>query len=442
MTTICPASPTKQFVRAAVAAALFLAAACASAGKRYDQARELEAQGRAADAARRYVDALKKDRSLAEARQRLQETGERAIADYLGDAASLATAGNADAAADRFADADELRRDASAVGVELGMPADYAQRRVAVYDRAIAAALAESRGAMQRGEWDAAVSRVERAASRYQPTAEQQRQLAQARYDAFVGHARSEMDRGRFRSSFAQAARAVEVFGRYGAAADAALDVEREALRRGTVRVAIVTPGVRAAYADSLPGDFVPALWEALGTKEWSKPPAFVELVGRERFEGTHYGRRWPETTPYDAAAVARQLGADLAVVITIDSVHVQDAVTTDRVAAKTRAGADTAYALNRGRRTLTTRIHYDVVQVGSRRTLATAALTRSTGAPIRYATFRGDPAVLDLPRDDRDLFRSGWERAANRELVRELVDQLTERLGTDVYDRLLEQVP
>ncbi|HET6765271.1 MAG TPA: hypothetical protein VFH27_16405 [Longimicrobiaceae bacterium] len=421
---------------------LLVAAACASAGKKLDQGLALEAQGRAADAAARYVDALKKDRTLVEARQRLQESGERAISDYLSESAALQSTGRMDAAADRFADADALRRDASAVGVELRVPADYAQRRVALYDRAIETALAETRAMIGRGEWEAAASRAARVASRYQPTAQQQQLLDQTRYDAYVRYAEAEMSRGRFRSSFAQAARALQVFGRYGPAADAALEVQREALRRGAVRVAILAPGVRDAYADSLPGDFVPALWEALGTQHWSKPPDFVQLVGRERFEGTHYGRRWPATNPYDAAGIARQVGADLAVVITVDTVHVQDAVTTDRVAVKTRAGADTAYSVNRGRRTLTARIRYDLVQVGSRRVLDTETLVRSTGAPIRYATFRGDPATLELPREARALFGSGWERDANRELVRELVDQFTDRLASSIYDRILREIP
>ena len=49
--------------------------ACTSATKRLEQGQQLEQQGRRTDAARRYIDALRKDPSLTEARQRLFETG-------------------------------------------------------------------------------------------------------------------------------------------------------------------------------------------------------------------------------------------------------------------------------------------------------------------------------------------------------------------------------
>jgi tetratricopeptide (TPR) repeat protein len=422
-------------------AVILLAAACASAGKRYDQGRELEAQGRAADAAARYADALKKDRSLVEARQRLQETGDRAVLDYLGEAASLESAGRPDAAADRFADADALRRTASEVGVELRVPEDYARRRVALYDRAIDAALRESRAAATRGEWDTAVSRAERASSRYQPTAEQRRMLDQARYDAIVGHARGEMERGRFRSSFAEAARALEVFGRYGPDADAALAVQREALQRGSVRVAVLPFAVREVYRDTLPLDLVPALWQTMTTRRWARDTAFIEMVSRDRWTAPRWGRATREVTPYDAAGYGRQLGADLVVLVTVDSSSLQDALTTDRRIAKTRAGADTAYAVNHGTRTLITRVRYDVVQVGSRRTLASGSLEARARAELRYATYAGNEDALVVPRGDRDLF-TNWRRKADEELVRETVDQLDDRLASAIYDRLIQQVP
>ncbi|MDB4948463.1 MAG: hypothetical protein JWM27_1112 [Gemmatimonadetes bacterium] len=434
--------PTGGLRRMAPALAALAIAGCASTGKKYEQAVQMEQQGRAADAAQRYVDVLKRDPGVADARLRLKETGDRAMADYAREAESLSAAGRPDAAADRFADADALRRAATGAGVELAVSDDYARRRADAYDRAIEGTLAESRDAGTRGGWDAAVSRLERAASRYQPTAEQKRRLDQARYDAFLGHARHELETGRFREAFAQAARALDVFGRTGIDADAALAMQGEALRRGSVHVAMLPPGVRDAFRDSVPGDLAPAMGEALATRHWSQPPAFVVLVGRPFLEDVRYGRGQRETTPYDAALRGRQVGADLAVVVTVDSARREDGVTTDRVAAKTRAGADTAYTVNQGRRTLWTRFRFTLVEVGSRRTLYTGAVDGHTSAPYRYATFRGDAGALDLHRGDRDLFRGDWERRVNQELVRELVDQLNDRLASAIFDRLLAQVP
>src|SRR4051794_9319280 len=78
---------SRLFARGAPALLAALAlAGCASAGKRLEQGVQLEQQGRPADAAQRYIDALKKDPSLGEARTRLLDAGQRAIADYLRDA--------------------------------------------------------------------------------------------------------------------------------------------------------------------------------------------------------------------------------------------------------------------------------------------------------------------------------------------------------------------
>jgi tetratricopeptide (TPR) repeat protein len=423
-------------------ASVVLAAGCASAGKKYDQARQMEAQGRAADAAQRYVDALKHDPNLADARERLQETGDQAVRDYLAEAAQLASAGRPDAAADRYFDADALRRAATGVGVELRVPDDYVAHRTTTFDRAIDAALSLARDAGARGDWDTGISRLERAAQRYQPTSEQARALNQARYDALLGHARDEMARGRFRSSFDVAARALEVFGRYGPDADAALAVQREALQRGSVRVAVLPIGVREAVRDTLPLDLVPSLWQAMTTQKWNRPPNFVEFVRQDRWTAPRWGRGGREVNPYDAAALGRQLGADLVVVLTVDSARREDALTTDRRPAKTKSGTDTAYTVNRGRRTLWTRVRYEIVQVGSRRTLAWGTEEARTGAPMEFAVYAGDPDVLEVPRGDRDLFHRNWERPVNEEIVRETVDQLDDRLADAIYQRLLAQVP
>src|SRR5437762_5655660 len=97
---------------AALAFAVF-DAACASATKRFEQGQELEQQGQYAEAAQRYVDALKKDHSLVEARQRLLETGTRAIAAGVHDADAFAASGAHSDAADAMRKADALIHDAA-----------------------------------------------------------------------------------------------------------------------------------------------------------------------------------------------------------------------------------------------------------------------------------------------------------------------------------------
>src|SRR5829696_2586814 len=126
--------------RAAVVAALLplaMAAGCMSAGKRLEQGIKLEERGRPADAARRYVDALRRDPNLADARARLQESGRLAVEQCLAESGAHSSAGNPSDAAEALLQLDALRRDVASVGVELAVPADYAQHRRAVLDAAI-----------------------------------------------------------------------------------------------------------------------------------------------------------------------------------------------------------------------------------------------------------------------------------------------------------------
>src|SRR3954451_14713809 len=57
--------------------------ACASANKRLEQGHELQAKGRPAEAAERYIQALKKDSRLDSARVNLRIAGGQAIDQYM-----------------------------------------------------------------------------------------------------------------------------------------------------------------------------------------------------------------------------------------------------------------------------------------------------------------------------------------------------------------------
>src|SRR5207302_2574314 len=108
----CPPPPHAARLAVVLRALLALAApmlstACASASKRYEQGQTLEREGRPADAAARYVQALRKNGTLESARAGLRDAGARAIADYLRQAAED-SAGHADRAGDAFLAIDDL----------------------------------------------------------------------------------------------------------------------------------------------------------------------------------------------------------------------------------------------------------------------------------------------------------------------------------------------
>jgi hypothetical protein len=79
-----------------------LLAACASAGDRLNQGMQLQAEGRYMEAAYRYADAVDKDGSLEEARERLNTVADSALRRTMDSAANLGGGGDPIAAADAF----------------------------------------------------------------------------------------------------------------------------------------------------------------------------------------------------------------------------------------------------------------------------------------------------------------------------------------------------
>ena len=118
-------------------------AGCASAAKRVEQGQELQRAGRPAEAAERYIQALKKDQKLDSARVGLRTAGAAAIDGYLRTAGAPTT--SADGAADAYLAIDDLTRRALEVGIYLVEANDYATRRRAALDNAIASDVAEAR---------------------------------------------------------------------------------------------------------------------------------------------------------------------------------------------------------------------------------------------------------------------------------------------------------
>src|SRR5213075_2925208 len=101
-------SRTEHMIRklSVAIAVAFSLVACASANKRAEQGRELQRAGRPAEAAERYIQALKKDQKQDSARVGLRTAGSDAIAGYLAAAASPSTP--PDRAADYYIAADDL----------------------------------------------------------------------------------------------------------------------------------------------------------------------------------------------------------------------------------------------------------------------------------------------------------------------------------------------
>lgn len=432
--------PARPFAVAIVL--LGLLAGCPNAAKRYEQGMELEQRGRPVDAALRYVEALRKEPGLAEARARLAETGARAVDGLLGESAALDASGRPTQAAETLLRLDALRRDAAGVGVPLGAPDDYAARRRAVFDRAIDSAVGGAPGA---GGWDAALRRLERAGAAFGPSAEQRERLAQARSGVYLAWGESAASRGRYREAYGVAERALRALGSGGPGATRLAEFQADVLRRGTVGVAILPITADDDLLRRLDDKLVREVEDVLAERHWPGSPAFVEVadpqrVAREaRREG--YARR--PATPREAARLAREAGADFAVIAELDSVRAEERdVRETRRSVRTAEGADTAYTLREGRLQGWARVALTLVDARDASVLdrATAAADRS--GTFRRGVFAGDWRTLALPRGDRELFAPQGETRDRREHTLDLAGDLAERVAGQVFDAVLRQVP
>ncbi|HEX5724572.1 MAG TPA: hypothetical protein VFX98_03855, partial [Longimicrobiaceae bacterium] len=301
-----------------------------------------------------------------------------------------------------------------------------------------------ARGAAPGRDWSTALSRLERATDRWQPSAEQRLELGRARFDVQLEWAGYELEEGRFRSAYRRAESALGILGRGSPEAGRALDVQEEALRRGTVRVAALPVISTEAVRPRLPAGLLDELNDELALTRWAREPLFVEIVdpqatAREfRREGLH--RRGVSTR--DAALLGQRLGAGIVVVAEVDTVRADTAERrATRRPARTRAGVDTAYTVEEGRRELWVNVNLAVVEVDTRRVLETDRVSGQASRRFRRGGFAGDWRTLSLSREERDLFDEDAAEDDEHELVRELVVGLSDRLARAVYDRALRYV-
>ncbi|CAA9328460.1 MAG: hypothetical protein AVDCRST_MAG68-2280, partial [uncultured Gemmatimonadetes bacterium] len=233
---------------------------------------------------------------------------------------------------------------------------------------------------------------------------------------------------------------AAAALGPGGADAERDLAIQQEALRRGTVRVAILPIGTEGAAGTRLPAELTAALNDELELNRWPRAPLFVEVLDPRtvRATGRRHGYTRPAPSLRDAVQLGRAVGADLVLRPAIDSVAVVESdLRETRRPARTVAGADTAYTLREGRRAMRVRVTYHVVRVRDFSESGEEEVWGSADVRFREARYAGNPRDLSLERRDRQLF----DERPSRELVDDLTRDLALRLERDIFDRLLREV-
>ena len=445
--------------RLVLGAFLLLALACASATKRLEQGAELEQQGRYSEAAARYIQALRKDPSLPEARRALERVGSQAIAQNRTDAARFRTLGSFVQAADLYRSCDALVADATSVGVPLTVADGYAESRRTVFDEAIDQLLHTARMAEAQSQWAQAVAAYEQV-NLYEPRPRHEMAVLVGRVRASVLWGETDLAAGHYRAAFEHAesalallsGRALPTDPRGGDSlasteptwAERAQNVRDEALNLGTVHAALTPMRAGNATSHELPEGFLDALNDELDLR-WTQPPLFVAVLDPllVRRELRRLGLVHSAPSLRDAMRVGHNIGADYLVSLDMDTFAGTDSdVATERHAARTRAGADTTYTVLKGQRLYAMTAALVVLDVEHGREVRRHSFEVSESGRFARAEYDGDPRQLKLPDNERRLFDIYRQREQEQEIQDRLIDKAAVQLAAQVFDDLVSCVP
>ncbi len=307
---------------------LLIATACASATDRYNDGLQLQAQGRYMEAAYRYADAVEKDSSLQEARDRLLIVGDSAIMLALEEADRLDGRGEPVEAARQFQAIDRLMSRVRSVGMRLTEPGDYRVARRTAFDRAIEWYMIEGEDASREGRWENAVRAFASARGDFSPTRDQRDASMDAQTRVLIDWAEIELGDRRPRAAYGIAERALAV--RRSPPRSIVLevrDLQDRALAMGTVVVAALPVSANGRVREIVGTELEVELDEHTETGYWLNAPPFVQMADanilRREIRGLLRGR-----IPQSPALVGRALsliGADYGVMVEITSIRISD---------------------------------------------------------------------------------------------------------------------
>jgi tetratricopeptide (TPR) repeat protein len=416
--------------------------ACASAGKRLDQGLEAEAAGDYYGAAFRYLDAVDKDPSLVEARQRALVAGDSALARGMADAASLLATGDAVAAGEEYLALDRLLRRGTEVGVELATPDRWVETRRATFDASIEALMRSGDVAARQARWGEARSAFQRIRGAFAPSLDQRRRSEGAEARTLLSWAESEEDEERFRRAWDLAAEALAVSPSPAAEwVDRASGIQDRALVRGERVVAVFPVTTTAPVRERMQADLDQQLADLLELEYWRAPPLFVVVA--DPVAVRHAIRRLTRGGgAFHPAPVLAEVEADFGVLIELALLDREERdVDAQLREARTRDGRTTNYTLERG--TVTYVVEATVLVTDRRgREIADFRVRETEGGRFERGSYRGDPDELDLGRDERRLFDPLVQRSRMAEVEAGLVEELAGRVADQVYSRILSRIP
>jgi tetratricopeptide (TPR) repeat protein len=419
-------------------------AGCGSAGKSLERGIEAENEGQYAEAARHYISALRRDRNLEAARERLVDTGNRAVSQYLRDAERDGDAGRHIEAGDAYVAIDRLVADAADVGIDLDLPSGYESDRETAMEAALAQMMDLAIDAENAGRFDAALEEYDRIEDRFEPDARQAEVIRRSRYRVLIKWGEAELAEGRFRSALDKAEHALDVIGGPEAdGADAALRLQVEAIDLGTLYVAIVPLWKTDDVGEDLPVAILDDLNDLLQLDYWSAPPPFIALADpalvRRTARRLDYNRS--VLSRRDAADLARELSADIIVFGEVDEFSTYESDIKEKVrSVKTKDGVDTTFVEVSGRIRYELELSYRIVSDRGDLIDDGEVEDRESGK-FKRGEYDGDYRDLDLSRSQRKLFDIERYIDVERDVEEDLLTRIAKRYSKHVFDRLTREV-
>lgn len=429
-----------------LALAALIGSGCASADKRFEQGWGLELQGQYESAVMRYVQALEKDPNLEEARTRLREVGDLAIAERFEEAEYLASQGDPVRSVSHFRRADGVVAKARSVGVRLALPVSYTQQRRGIFDEAFDALIASGIIAREQGRWENGVADFQQARRDFEPSRVQQNQALSEESTLLVQWSEQEYSRGHLRQSFAIAARVQELEWSPANLSARAAGYMEDCLAEGEVELIVLPIQVRPAPRQGRAHRYQIAsqLETSLQEGPWRQPPAFIQ-VNSPLSVGSlinQAGLLNGEFNPASLAIILRLTDADYAAYFQLVSVESTEfEVRSKPQTVKTRDGQSRTFLREDGHRRIqaTARV-FIADDFGNQ---ITDVIVYGTGtAPFSRGIYDGNPSELNLHRSQIDLFDrfvlEAQEQAAHDALVRDLAINM----AGAVFQPTLAQIP
>lgn len=415
---------------------------CASTQKTFDKAVKAEEAGRYEEAASLYIEVLRKEPEWEDARARLTRTGGIVVENNLAEVARLETESRYVAAADLLARTESFHLRATAVGANLSLPDDFADRRSRLEDLAVRQLIADAGKARDAGRWGEALALYDRALGRGSLTRTEAASVRESKAEVLTRWSEQALEEGRYRFAFDKAQQALDIIGFEHTLTPRLRNVQETALEEGSAYVAILPVASTENARREASMLFLNDLNDLLVYDHWSRAPPFIlvaDPVNVRRDLRSIVGRSGRVVTRSEAVAVGRLANADWVVVpevVTFQRSERRGGERTVRARTRGRNSLDTTYTVITKDLKLYARADVRIYDVLSGRERFKSYVDDSVEERFEQGRYTGDYRDLDLSGSELQLFDADEHRARQDRMEGTLADRLAGKLAERVYSR------